>query len=204
MFRRTIRNAELIGMKANTGKTNLLCITDAQSFKAGAYFYSMDVTKLVSGNELKLLGFRFGPRPTCQVHLNAVKRSFKGRYWLLIHMKQHFYTEKELVRAYKTLVRPLAEYCSVVYHSMMTDKQDEEIERLQATTLRYIYGYGISYAKMREESGLSTLRQRRIEAADKFARSCLFSERFCKWFPESAPNRRSRHHTALQGRLRQV
>lgn len=42
VFRRTIRNAELIGMKANTGKTNLLCISDAQSFKAEAYFYSMD------------------------------------------------------------------------------------------------------------------------------------------------------------------
>ena len=32
----------------------------------------------------------------------------------------------------------------------MIDQQDEELERLQATALRYIYGYGISYARMRE------------------------------------------------------
>ena len=76
---------------------------------------------------------------------------------------------------------------------MLTDKQDEEIEKLQATALRYIYGYGIPYAKMREYSKLPTLRQRRIEAADKFAASCAASDRFGQWFPPAAPARRSRH-----------
>ena len=42
-------------------------------------------------------------------------------------------------------------------------------------------------------SGLSTLRQRRIDAADKFARACASSDQFAAWFPESAPSRRSRH-----------
>ena len=57
----------------------------------------------------------------------------------------------------------------MVFHSMLTDKQDEQLERLQATALRYIYGFGVSYAKMREASGLDTLRERRIAACDKFA-----------------------------------
>ena len=100
VFRRTIRNAELIGMKANTEKTRLLCVSDAISFKAGAFFYSIEGTKLTSGDELKLLGFRFGSRPTCHNHIEAVRKSLRGRYWLLMHMKQHFYTEEELVKAY--------------------------------------------------------------------------------------------------------
>ena len=41
---------------------------------------------------------------------------------------------------------------------MLTDAQDEELEKLQATALRHIYGYGISYAKVLEESSLDTLR----------------------------------------------
>ena len=76
---------------------------------------------------------------------------------------------------------------------MLTDRMDEEIERLQATALRYIYGYGISYSRMREMSGLQTLRQRRIEATDKFANKCLYSDRFCSWFPGPDQVRRSRH-----------
>ena len=76
---------------------------------------------------------------------------------------------------------------------MLTDKQDEQLERLQATALRYIYGYDLSYARMRELSGLKTLRQRRIEACDKFASACLASDRFKKWFPLNDQARRSRH-----------
>ena len=41
IFRRTIRNAESIGMKVNERKTNQICISDAQSFKARAHIYSI-------------------------------------------------------------------------------------------------------------------------------------------------------------------
>ena len=109
-------------------------------------------------------------------------------------MKHHHYTEKELVKAYTTLVRPIAEYCAPVFHSMLTDAQDEKIERLQATALRYIFGFGISYAKMRERSGLQTLRQRRIELCDKFAQKARNNLRFAHWFPERVAGRRGRHH----------
>ena len=94
-FRRTIRNAGLIGMKVNTKKTNLLCLSDAMSFMAGAFIYDEDGSVLASGNVLKLLGFSFGPRPNCSTHVETIRRSFRGRYWLLIHMKQHHFTEEE-------------------------------------------------------------------------------------------------------------
>ena len=162
------------------------------SYRACAHIYSVEGEKLETTDQLKRLGFRFGTKPNCQAHVDAMKRTFRGRYWLLIHMRQHYYTEEELVRAYKGLVRPMAEHCHIVFHSMLTDKQDEDIERLQATALRYIYGYGIPYAMMREMSGLTTLRQRRIEAADKFALNCARIERFSHWFPKTT-GRRSRN-----------
>ena len=44
-FRRTIRNAESgIGMKVNTNKTNLLCISDSLTFKAEAFIRAEDGT----------------------------------------------------------------------------------------------------------------------------------------------------------------
>ena len=48
---------------------------------------------------------------------------------------------------------------------------------------------------MREDSGLPTLRQRKIDACDKFAEKCIGSERFKIWFPESKPTRRRSRHT---------
>ena len=44
---------------------------------------------------------------------------------------------------------------------------------------------------MREMAGVTTLRLRRIEAADKFAAKCLASTRFAAWFPKKTTARRS-------------
>ena len=156
-------------MKVNSDKTAQIVISDAQTFQARAHIYTTTGQRIDSGPSLKLLGFYFSSKPNCGAHVEAMRRSFRGKFWLLIHLKQNNYTEAELVRAYTTLVRPVAEYVAPVFHSMLTEQQDEQIERLQSTALRYIYGYGVSYRKMRELSGLSTLRQRRVELCDKFA-----------------------------------
>ena len=123
-FRRIVRNAEQIGMKVNTNKTNQICISDAISFKASAHILTSDGEKITPNDTLKQLGFTFGPRPNCAAHVDIIRRSFRGRYWFIIHMKQHHYTEEELIKAYTTLIRPIVEYCVLVFHSMLTDSQD--------------------------------------------------------------------------------
>ena len=66
---------------------------------------------------------------------------------------------------------------------MLTDDQDQVLERLQASALRCIYRYQTPYSKMRQLAEVSTLRERRVAACDKFANKCLGSKRFSKWFP---------------------
>ena len=71
----------------------------------------------------------------------------------------------------------------MVYHSSLTDEQDELLDRQQNQALKCIYGPGISGRRMREMAGITTLRERRIEQCDKFAAKCLSSDRFAGWFP---------------------
>ena len=66
---------------------------------------------------------------------------------------------------------------------MLTDEQDELLDRCQAHALRCIFGKDMSYEKMRELAGVTTLRQRREELCDKFAAKCLKNPRFAPWFP---------------------
>ena len=66
---------------------------------------------------------------------------------------------------------------------MLTDEQDELLDRCQAHALRCIYGIGPSYREMREMAGVPTLRQRRTELCDKFAQKLLKNPRFAHWFP---------------------
>ena len=64
------------------------------------------------------------------------------------------------------------------YHSMLTDPQDEAIERLQSLALKCIFGPRIFARKMRQMAGLQTLRHRRIDHCDKFACKCANS--YCR------------------------
>ena len=98
-------------------------------------------------------------------------------------MKKAGFNEEELAKVYRTCLLPVLDYCQTVYHSLLTDEQDQMVEGLQASALRCIYGYQTPYSKMRKLAGVTTLRDRRIAACDKFANKCLGSTRFSKWFP---------------------
>ena len=113
----------------------------------------------------------------------CIRDSFRARYWVLIHLRNAGFNQEELSKVYRVIIRPVHDYLCVVYHSMMSDKQDEEVERLQAHALRYIYGWRVPYARMRDLAGVGTLRQRRIQMVDDFAARCVDSARFGHWFP---------------------
>ena len=120
-------------MVVNSGKTNMLCISDALSFRAEGHIYGADGARVGSdGTErIKILGFHFGKRPTVEAHVEALRRRFFSQWWVLYHLKHHGFNTEELVRVYKTVIRPVFDYCAVVYHPLLTDDQDQLLERLQ-------------------------------------------------------------------------
>ena len=162
-------------------------------FKAEAYLEDSGGERLTASfpDTLKMLGFHFSERPTVAEHVGVMMRRFRSRYWILIHLKNAGFNEEELLKVYRVIIRPVHDYMSVVYHAMLTDDQDEKIERLQAHALKYIYGWRLPYARLREITGLPTLRARRIELCDRFAGKCLGTERFGSWFPIKAGTRAS-------------
>ena len=194
VFRHIVRRAENKGMKVNTSKTTSLCISDAQNFVPETYFFDADGIRIASTDKLKMLGWHFSSKPTVDAYIAVLKRRFRERYWMLRHLKHNGFSQDDLVKVYTTMVRPVADYMMEIYHSMMTDIQDQEVERLQTHALKCIFGARLSARRMRELADLTTLRQRRIEAVDKFAARCAESDRFCSWFPRTQEGGRSRRH----------
>ena len=182
-FRSITTNARKIGMMVNNSKTGLLCISDALNYRPLTYILDHEGKRIDCVDSLKILGFTFSSKPTVDAHLNTVKKKMRQKYWALRHLKSVGFTEEELVEVYKSVILPVADYCAPAYHSLMTDIQDQEMERAQIGALRAIYGYGPSAHDLRQRAGLETLRARRIEQTDKFAQKCLLNPRFCHWFP---------------------
>ena len=136
VFRHVIRRAEQRGMKANTSKTAMICISDSLNFKTSAYIYDGDGHKLQSGAKMKVLGWHFSDRPTVESHVEVMSRRFRERYWVLRHLKHNGFSDQDLLRVYTTMVRPVADHMMEAYHSMLTDGQDERVERLQTHALK--------------------------------------------------------------------
>ena len=184
MFRRIVARAESRGMVVNKQKTKILCISDANTYQASCHLMDPEGNKLDSGPDMKILGFHFGSRPTMHAHVRALESRMRETSWVLRHLKHSGFTEEELVRVYKTVVRPILDYCCVVYHPQLTDEQDQRIERLQARALKNIFGYKMKYSDMRARAELTTHRERRILLADKFAQKAANHPRYSdRWFP---------------------
>ena len=151
MYRRIVSRAESRGMVVNKGKTKILCVSDSLNYKASCYLLDADGNALHSGASMKVLGFHLDSRPSVHAHVEALQIRMRNTAWVLRHLKIAGFTEQELAVVYRTVVRPVLDYCAVVYHPMLTDEQDQIIERLQARALKNIYGFKDSYAEMREK-----------------------------------------------------
>ena len=190
-FRSITRKAEEMGMVINASKTQLLTVSDALNYRPKAHIFDCDNNKIESVPSMTVLGFQFSDRPNVNAHIDRTVKRMRQRYWSLYHLQRVGFNRVELVLVYRSTILPIADYCCPAYHSMLTNQQDQVLERTQIGALRSIFGYSFTANQLRQDSGVETLRDRRIRLTDKFARGCLKSERFKKWFPEN-DNRRGR------------
>ena len=199
-FNSTKAAAEAKGMQVNASKTGLLCISDASNYDPVAFIRTANNSIIESGPPpatMKLLGFIFSNSPTAREHIANVRKKFRQRFWTLWNLKRNGFTEEELVTVYKSSIRPVVDYLDVVYHSMLTDDLDEELDRLQNQALKIIFGprfagQRIGGQRLRALAGITTLRSRRVEHCDKFASKCASSPRFEHWFPLKMSRARTR------------
>ena len=140
LFRQITRIAELMGMKVNTDKTMVLCVSDSRTYKAAAYIEDSDGCRVDSVNKLKILGV-LSDKPDMAAQVDAICRKFRARIWTLRHLHHRGFTQEELLKVYKSTILPCHDYCSNVYHSSLTLSQTVVLERLQAKALKAIYGY---------------------------------------------------------------
>ena len=148
-----------------------------------SYIY-VDGQKVTSADELKLLGYHFGRRPRPDVHVRELRRKFGARSWILRILKHSGIPDQSLVEVYCSLVRPVLEYPSNVFHSSLTDELSESIERLQRVALKSFFGLKVSYEDCLQKAGLDRLDKRRsdlmLDFAKKTAESPLYGP---SWFP---------------------
>ena len=183
IFRHVVRNAEQLGMVVNTSKTAMMCVSGALDYEADAFILDENQCRIGCGDSMKILGMKFSNRLDMEDQVKHITKAVRSRYWILRNLKSNGFNSEELVHVYKTMIRPVAEYACSVYHSILTDDQDERLERLQDHALKCIFGPELSARRLRGLAGISTMRERREQLVGKFAHKCANDPAFDHWFP---------------------
>ena len=90
----------------------------------------------------------------------------------------------DLVEIYCLFIRSLLDYCSVAFHSSLTQKDIRQLENIQSTALRILLQNNyVSSSAAREMTGLSLLSDRRQARCDTFSKRCLSHPKHRNMFP---------------------
>ena len=103
-FRCIIRRAGNKGMKVNTAKTSMVCISGPQSYEARSHIFNLEGERIGSTGHMKVLGFHFSGTPTVQAHLDILSKRMKKNYWVVYHLKKAGFSQDKLAKVYSCLL----------------------------------------------------------------------------------------------------
>ena len=172
--------AEDIGMKINASKTQLLIVSPPNGCTTRASFRTGDGTAVSSVEVLRLVGFSFGSDPGASAHIEALCNRYRTKKWMLYHLREAGFKGDVLFKLYACYIRSILEYCSPVYHSLLTG---EQLEKLHRHAIRVCYGFNESVEAIMNAKAIETLEARRIRRVDNFVRKSAANPRFRRWFP---------------------
>lgn len=171
------------GMKINAAKTNLMCVSAASTFEAKVQVELHGQT-IHGQDNMKVLGVTIDSDGSFKTHVENLRSKLRKRTWALSRLRRRGIPEDKLIKTYTSLIRPVVEYASPSWHSLLTAEQSEKLERQQTQDLKNVFGANLSAAKMRNKANIKLLHTRRVKAAKKFANKCLTNKRCTDWFVE--------------------
>ena len=135
-----------------------------------------EVTKSVE--TLRLVGYTFGDKPGAGAHVEAVSEKYNKKKWMLYHLRDAGFKGKQLFRLYCCYIRSIIEYCSVVYHALLTKSQEARLERLQRHAVRLCFGHEVPVGETMAREAIETLAARREKRCDAFIKKNMINARF--------------------------
>ena len=183
VFKKVKNDSADLGMLVNDDKTQLLCIHHLGN-QMSSYIHLDDGTRIKSSQTLKILGFTFGQKPDVSENTSLLVNKTSSMLWGLRHLKRSRMRQENLLQVYKAVVRPVLDFAAVAYHSILTKRQAEEIERLQLRSMKIVFGDTVSYRTVISSGQIETLEERRTKLLEKFALKTANNPRFKDtWFP---------------------
>ena len=108
----------------------------------------------------------------------------------MLHIASKFTKNKlHLEHIFKTFVRSRLEYASALWHSSLTVKNKNDLERIQKSAMKVIFKNDyLGYEKSLKTLKMEKLHDRRERLSLNFAKKCVKHEKFSDMFPKNLSN----------------
>lgn len=172
------------GMKLNAGKTKVLVMDEGRTSRLELELETGCGEKVSPSSKIVFLGYHATGRYGHHGHVDALERKARCRLWALRHLMEAGVGKNDVKDIYCSQIRSVLEYLAPVIHSGLTEYESGQLESVQRTALKIIYGFEKSYQSILEESGLQTILARRQQLVDKFVTKSQVHPRLAHWFPK--------------------
>ena len=136
---------------------------------------------------VKILGIWLSEDVTWTRNCKEITIKAYSRLSMLTKLRYVGVSRADLLNIYVLYIRSVTEYCSVAFHSRLTQEQSNKLERIQKICLKVILGEEYtSYDSALEMCGLQTLYSRRENRCLDFALKCSKHQRNKRLFPLKA------------------
>ena len=140
---------------------------------------SMDSVYLTCISHIKLLGVTIQNYFKWNLHVDDIVSRASRKLYSLSLLKKATVDQDELLAVFNGYIRPVLEYVCQLWHTAITQKQCDQIERVQKCAFRIIFGFMYtSYNNVLSEFNFVSLLQRRQNLLHSFGEKLLSSDKF--------------------------
>ena len=175
-------------MKLNADKTKIFVINYTNNYQFYPRMTIPGSTKpLEVVNTTKLVGVTLTSDLKFHQHVQTIVKKSCKKIWMLRRLKDFGVKEKDLLETYIVQIRGRLEYSVPAWNSSLTEEDKSEIERVQKTALKIIYGKNYTdYKTSLELCQLESLEERRKGLCKNFALKCTQNKNHKKLFKENS------------------
>jgi len=124
----------------------------------------------------KLLGVNVASDMKWNTHIEGISRKVASRLYFLKQLKRAGAGLNDMLNFYCSMIRPVLEYASPVWHSSLTVAQTKALEYLQKRAMNIMFSGGIDYTTCLIIAGVDTLATRREYLTKRFFRRRVLPE----------------------------
>ena len=170
-------------MKLNVAKTKNIIFNFSKNNQFTTEL-KLDGKVVETVNETKLLGTVITDKLDWNSNTEKIIKESNKRMVFLHRSSKFTCNKSDLKKIYIQQIRSKLEQSAVVWHSSLTQKCKNKLERVQKSALRIILGeHYLNYKNALKVLNLQSLEERRETLCLKFAKKCLQVQKFRSMFP---------------------